>query len=252
VRATAAAEFVWRALRDPRDGALLRRWREGEAAGPGQLTDYANFALGSLDLFGATSEPKWLEHATEIAGQMFDRFGGAAGGGLYDSPDDPHVPVRMVDDYDGAELAGSSIAARVVEMLAAWTAPSPWTERADQLFQSQMPKLASQPLAMPAFLVALMHAKSPRHIVVAGYPDARDTRALHAALDRLLPADEIVLAAAGDPTQHRLAALVPSVAAVGPRNGRAAAYVCIGTECGLPVTDPNQLAARLAPAGSSS
>ena len=40
-RASRAAEFLWSKLRDPSTGELKRRWREGEAAGAGQLDDYA-------------------------------------------------------------------------------------------------------------------------------------------------------------------------------------------------------------------
>src|SRR5262249_49648889 len=42
-RAERAAEFMWSHLWDDRRSALHRRWREGEAAGQGQLDDYAYF-----------------------------------------------------------------------------------------------------------------------------------------------------------------------------------------------------------------
>ncbi|MEK7765160.1 MAG: thioredoxin domain-containing protein, partial [bacterium] len=55
--AAKAAEFVLTKMRRP-DGRLLRRYRAGEAAVPGFLDDYAFMALGLLDLYEATFDPR--------------------------------------------------------------------------------------------------------------------------------------------------------------------------------------------------
>ena len=54
-----SADFI---LRDMyKDGVLLRRWRQGEAAIPGFLDDYAFFAQGLLDLYEASFDTKYLQ-----------------------------------------------------------------------------------------------------------------------------------------------------------------------------------------------
>src|SRR5207244_7790903 len=101
-RATRAAEFLWERLRDPRTGALHRRWRDGEAGGQGQLDDYAYTAFGLLDLYGATFDPRWLDRARMLTAAMLERFDDLEDGGFFGSPPgDPSIKVRMKDDYDG-------------------------------------------------------------------------------------------------------------------------------------------------------
>ena len=53
--AAEAARFVLARLRDER-GRLLHRYREGEAAVPGMLDDYAFLIWGLLELYEATFE----------------------------------------------------------------------------------------------------------------------------------------------------------------------------------------------------
>jgi uncharacterized protein YyaL (SSP411 family) len=84
-RAEAAAEFVWTRLRGA-DGALSRRWRDGEAACAGQLDDHAYFARACHELYAATHDPFWLERAEMITEIMLARFWDEKDGGLFDSP----------------------------------------------------------------------------------------------------------------------------------------------------------------------
>ena len=48
-----AAEFLLARMYNPETGILLRRYRQGEAAIPGFLDDYALFAQALLDLYEA-------------------------------------------------------------------------------------------------------------------------------------------------------------------------------------------------------
>ena len=250
-RATRAASFVWRNLRDPRTGELHRRFRDGEAAGAGQLDDYADLALGYMDLYGATYDAAWLERAVELMQQALDRFWDERDGGFFESPaGDPHVAVRMKDEFDGAELAGNSIAAWVLESLAALLDREPWRLKAERMLDMYAARLANQPLAMPQMLVAMDLAQSPpRHLVIAGDPAAADTRALVSEFDRrFLPRDVLLVVPGGEP-RRRLSKLVPFTAALAPRDHHATAFVCVNYACRLPVTDPAAFAAQLAAPG---
>jgi hypothetical protein len=238
-RATSAAEFVWTHLRDAR-GARLRRWREGEARGAAQLDDHACLALGMIDLYGATFDPLWLARATELTEAMIAGFWDESDGAFFESPGgDPAIKVRMKDAFDGAELAGNSIAALVLVRLGRLLDRRDWLEKAERTFEYHSRRLSSYPAAMPQLMAAIALAEGPnRHIVIAGRPDAADTRALLAELDRRHLPDETVLVADGGEGQRALAALAPFVAALGTIEGRAAAYVCMDYACRLPVTDP--------------
>jgi hypothetical protein len=260
-RAAGAAEFIWTELRGTGRSAeesgrgsngagpvaLARRWREGEAAGTGQLADYADFALGLVELYQATHDPLWLERAVQVTEAMVERFFDAEHGGFFESPaGDPSIKVRMKDGFDGAEIAGNSVAAYVVQSLGALLGRRDWLENAERTFGYYASRLAGNGVAMPRMLVAMdLAAEPPRHVVVAGEPGAEDTRALVREFDcRFLPRD-LLLVVDGGEWSRRLANLVPFAASLSPVGGRATAYVCLDYACRLPVTDAREFAAQL-------
>jgi hypothetical protein len=246
-RAEQAAEFVWTRLRDPGTGELSRRWRDGEAKVPGQLDDYAYYALGLIDLYQAGFDPKWLGRAQTVVEAMVARFADPQHGGFFESPaGDPHLKVRMKDSFDGAEMAGISIAAYDLQMLGTLLGRRDWLEQARRAFDYHARGLASGAAAMPQLLVAMDLARAtPRHIVIAGRPDAPDTRALIAEFDgRFLPHDALMLVDGGE-RQKALAQLAPFVAPLTAKDGKATAYVCVNYACRLPTQDRHAFAAQL-------
>ncbi len=245
-RAARAAEFVWSRLHDERTGALKRRWRDGEAAGAGQLDDYAYYALGLTDLYGATHDPRWLERAVRVTQAQIERFYDTKAGGFWESPaGDPSVRVRMKDGFDGAEIAGNSIAALNLIVLGRLLDRRDWLAKAEQTLDYYARRLEGGPTAMPQMLVAMDAARSTsRHVVIAGDAGTPGARALVAEFDRrFLPYDVLVLADAH--TRPLLGSLVPFAAALAPRDGRPTAYVCVDYACKLPTSDPKEFASQL-------
>jgi uncharacterized protein YyaL (SSP411 family) len=244
-RAVRAAEFAWTRLRAA-DGSLLRRWRDGEAALPGQLDDHAYFARACAELYAATHEPVWLERAAAVAERMLERFWDDADGAFFESPAGAEgVRVRLKDGFDGAELAGNSVAAEELWRLGTLLERSDWRARAQRSFAFHARRLGSAPWSMPRMVAAMERAAGPpRHVVIAGEPGLAETRALVAAYEsRLQPdADLVVVDAASRP---RLSTLVPFAAALPMREGRATAYVCVDHACRMPVHEPDALAALL-------
>ncbi len=248
-RAARAAEFVWEHLREgggAPEGALLRRWRLGEAARAGQLDDHAYFARGCLELHAATHEPRWLVRALAVTNAMLERFWDDALGACFESPaGDPHVRVRMKDGFDGAEMAGNSVAAEVLVRLAGFTGDPLLAEKAEATFAYHAQRLAGSAWAMPRMLVAMDLAEHPpRHVVIVGQREAADTRALLAVCKRLsLFTDELLLV--DEPSRASWQVVAPFAAQLPMLEGRATAYVCVGRSCRLPVTDPAALADKL-------
>ena len=207
-RAGRAAEFVWTRLRGS-DGGLRRRFRDGEAALPGQLDDHAYFARACLELYVATYEPRWLERATSITETMLARFWDDRDGAFFESPGDANgIAIRMKDGYDGAELAGNSLAAEVLWRLATLLERADWRVWAERVFTYHARRLAGAPQAMPRMLAARERASSaPRHLVIVGPRDREDTRALVRVYESGLRADDD-LVVVSDETRDALARLV--------------------------------------------
>ena len=81
-RAKRAADFCLTQLRQP-SGRLLKRWRLGQSGLPAHLDDYAFLAQGLLDLFEATQQPSYLDHARELIDLSMDLFEDKERGGFY-------------------------------------------------------------------------------------------------------------------------------------------------------------------------
>ena len=77
-----AAQFILDTMIQP-DGQLQRVYRMGQAKQPGYLDDYAYFADGLIKLHRAAKDPRWLDAARQIAGQMVQRFADIPRGGFY-------------------------------------------------------------------------------------------------------------------------------------------------------------------------
>jgi uncharacterized protein YyaL (SSP411 family) len=246
-RARRAAEFVWTRLRDGDSGALRRRWRDGEAAGAGQLDDYADVALGFADLYQCTFDPVWLERAAEITGQMVRRFYDPTEGGFFETPTgDESIRVRLKDEYDRAEIAGASVAAEVLQRLAVLLDRADWREPARRTFDFYAQRLHGHAAAMPRMVSAMLLEQSEvRHVVIAGDPARADARALIREVDRRFLPNDVLLVTSPGARATALGKLVAFAAALPEQDGHATAYVCVHYACQLPVSEPAAFAAAL-------
>jgi len=231
-----AADFVL--ARMTQGDTLLRRYRDGEAAIPGFLDDYAFLIQGLIALYEASFEPLYLMRAIRLCEEMMRRFGSSGDGGFYSAAgDDPSLVLRMKDDYDGAEPAGNSAAAAVLVKLTAITGRDDFRQAADDLFQAFATRLRSVPHTIPLMVSACVASRRPgKQIVLAGERGDPGFDSLAAAVGaRFLP-DASMLHAAPE---------LPATAAMRPLDGKAAVYVCENFTCRLPVTDPAQLSELL-------
>ncbi len=153
-------EFLERALMTP-DGALLRRWRAGEAAIGGLLDDYAAVALAALDLHQTTFEPRFLQAALRLCTAMVDRFADPAGGFFASPAGSPDLLFRMKEDYDGAEPSGNSLAIEALVRAARLAGEDSLLGPARLALQAFAGRLESQPSALPRMLCAWMLDSAP-------------------------------------------------------------------------------------------
>ncbi|HUG11312.1 MAG TPA: thioredoxin domain-containing protein [Opitutaceae bacterium] len=246
--ASRAAEFVERELHDPATSRLWRGFRESRGAAPGFAEDYAFLIQGLLDLYEATGATRWLQWADRLQETMDADFWDANAGGYFSSPaGDPHLLVRLKEDYDGAEPAANSVAALNLLRLDAMLGGGTRADRARETIEAFRAQLDRAPHGLPQMLVAVDFMIGPvRQIVIAGDPGSADTRALLRAVHGRLEAPRVILWADGAEGQVWLAGRQPWIAGVKPVGGRGSASVCRDNTCGLPVTDPEELARQLA------
>ncbi|HEX5632068.1 MAG TPA: hypothetical protein VFX50_02535, partial [Gemmatimonadales bacterium] len=152
---------------------------------------------------------------------------------------------RLKDAFDGAELAGNSIAAEVLWRLGSLLERPAWSDLAGRAFAFHARRIGSAPWAMPRMVASMERAAAaPQQLVIAGKPGAEDTRALLATFEaRLRPDLDLVVVSEG--TRGPLAKLAPFAAALPRRDGHATAYLCVDHACRPPVHGPAELAAML-------
>jgi uncharacterized protein YyaL (SSP411 family) len=226
-------------------GRLRRVWMDGQARHLGCLDDHADLAHGLLALYGATFEPRWLEAARRLAGQIRELFADPEGGGFfYTGSDAEPLIARTRELEDHPTPAGNSQAAWVLLRLAALTGDRALEDEALGALRLVREEMARWPQAFGTALVALaFHVADPLEVAIAGPLDDPATQALvRVARESAGPAAVI---AAGDPADPGAAAAAPLLADRPPLDGRPAAYVCRGFTCRAPVADPEALRAEL-------
>jgi len=235
--ATVFAE-VTAALRDE-VGRLAHAWRAGRVSAAGLLDDHAAMARAALALHEATGEARYLDHARAWVAAAEAGFADADGSYFTSAADAADVIVRPRTAADSATPAGSGLMAEVLARLWHLTGNPAWRDRARRLI-SAFGGAGEALGAMSTLLAAADLLEDGAAVVIAG--DAADPEAnalRRAALAHPDPA-VVVLAARPDlPETH-------PAHGKGPAGGRAAAYVCRGGTCRLPVTAPAALTAALA------
>ncbi len=245
--ATRAAGFVERELFDAARGVLFRGWRQGRGAAEGFAEDYAFLIQGLLDLYEAGFDWRWLQWAERLQATMDELFWDETRGGYFNSAaNDPNIVLRLKEDYDGAEPAPSSVAAKNLLRLGGLWHDDAQLARGRRTIEAFRAQWSRAPHAMPQMLCALELAlEPPRHVVLAGDPGAADFRALVAVLhERLGPARSLIAVEGGE-GQAWLARRAPWLAEMEPIDGRATAFVCEDFACRAPVTDADALRATL-------
>jgi uncharacterized protein YyaL (SSP411 family) len=243
--AAAAADFVLARMATP-EGRLLHRWRDGEAAVPGLLDDYAFMIWGLIELYGATGEVRWLRRALRLQEVQDTFFHDAEGGGYWMTPaDGDALLVRRKEGHDGALPSGNAAALFNLLRLALLLGRPEYGERARGVLRAFATQVRHHPIGSTMFLCGVDFALSGgRSVIVAGEPDQPDTEAMLAAV-RGTYAPTTVLHLRTTDNARDLAALVPFTAHLAPLEDRATAWLCENYACSPPITDPVELKDRL-------
>ncbi len=235
----AAAErnlaFLKRRLWDPTTRTLYHRWRDGDRDTVQLLDAYAFLLSGVIELYEATTAAEHLGFALTLAEAMIQRFADREAGGFWQTDGaGGDLILRLKEDYDGAEPSGNSVAALALLKLAAISDRDDFREKAEWTLRLFADRLRQLPQAVPCLLQALAFwHHPPTRVVLTGDPAAPEFRALLLAALAVYQPHRLVLGTRGpvEPFARTLAA----------GEGRAVAYVCTGTACQPPTSDPERL-----------
>jgi uncharacterized protein YyaL (SSP411 family) len=241
-----AAEAVWRQNRH-QSGDLARASNDGHPSERAVLDDYADFALGLVDLFEATSKPVHLERALALANDAIARFGCPAGGWFFTAAAEQEPLGRRFEVIDGAEPSGNAAMILLLERLAALTGRRDFDEAARAALRSHAAAMRARAPDMMGWLDGAVLSDGPIYeLIVAGEDDAATTRALWRVHGQLLaPWATGARVAADGPSPELEKLMPPSSGKHAANDGKALGYVCTMGSCKAPRDDPARLRKEL-------
>ena len=238
--ASRAAEQITCSLVDA-DGRLLRVGYEGEARIPAFLDDHAGLLSALLDLHRAGG-PAWtITEALKVGRAIRDRFYDPDQRDLFFAPGDADDLVfRPGTDLDGATPSAAGLAALGLVRLSALTGGTDLREVAESVLATWEPAARQVPAQFPTLLRAgALLEHGPGVAIILGDAAFDETHALARRARDLLCSDDAVLVLEPegktewlDPTWLEGRPVV---------DGRPTAYLCRGTVCSLPATEPEAL-----------
>ena len=240
-----AAGFVLGRMSE--NGHLLRRFRDGQAALPAYLDDYAFVVWGLIELYEADFDKDLLLRAVELTDTMVRSFWDERGGGFLFSGDRNEqllAPFKPI--YDGALPSGNSVALWNMTRLGRMIAREDYTDKVDKAIRVFSTQVAESPHAFSMFLVGLSHHYGPsREVVVVGKRNADDTRRILNVMNRKYLPNHSVIFKEADTSGTIPIPGAEYLRYYEMKDGKATAYVCENFACRNPATDPADLSSLL-------
>lgn len=218
-----------------RDGRLLATCKDDRAHLDAYLDDYAFLLDGVLELLQARWCRAHLDFAIALADALLAHFQ-ADNGGFHFTADDHetliHRPKPLADE---ATPSGNGIAALALDRLGHLLGEPRYIEAADRTLKSAFGAIVRMPVIHCALLDALEEIEHPGDtIVLRGDPAQFDAWRNHLDAE-YAPARMVITIPASETGLPGLLGERPA-----PASG-VLAYVCRGTTCQPPITDPAQL-----------
>ena len=230
--AAQAADFIEHNLRDEH-GRLLARWRDGDAAHAGKLDDYAFYAWGLLELYGASFRIPYLETACRLAEELLAHFFDRETGGLFPyAADGEQLITRRKEVYDGAMPSGNAVAALVFSRLSRLTGEEKWREAETLQFAYLTGAIRQYPAGHSFTLLALLEKLWPTQELVCA---AKQVPEELLAFVRQATRPGLTVLAKTEENANALSALAPFTAAYPVPPSGAQYYLCQNGSCKSPV-----------------
>ena len=247
--AAAIAAFNFVSTRMTSGGRLLHAFRAGVAKAPASAPDYANMIGGCLALANFTGKDEYIAQAQAWTDVLDRHYWAEDLGGYYFAADDTSdLILRPFSSQDDATPNANGVMVANLMALYLWTGEERYRDRAEAMLKAFAGAVAENVFGHAGLLSAALEVIAPTQIVLI-VPEGGDARELRRALAQMsLPGAVVQEVAEADAR-----ALPPGSPAHGKTaiDNKPTAYVCIGPQCSLPVTEAAALveAVRVSAAG---
>jgi len=234
-----AARFIQKNLTDKK-GFLLHRYREGEAAIPAFLDDYAFLIQAYLDLYEASFNSKYIFEAVKLNQEMLKHFEDETNGGFYFTSDlNEKLPVRQKEIYDGAVPSGNSIALLNLLRLHKITNESSFELKAQKLVYYFSNFIHQHPSAYTQLLCGFDFAIGPSQEIIIATESADSSNDFIGVIRNTFSPNKIVLLIDGK--ENVLPGISPHLKNYKIIKNKTAVYICQNLTCLEPVFTVSEL-----------
>ena len=236
-----AAQFILKRMY--KNGQLLHRYRDNEAAVAGTIDDYAFFVYGLLELYEASAKIDYLKEALRLSREMVKLFWDENKGGFFfTGQDSEKLILRQKEIYDGAVPSGNAVASCNLIRLYHITLDDQWQKILDRLFKAFAEEIAARPSAYAQTLWALDFVLGPAMEVVVSAAKEPPAHDMIKEISRPFLPNKVVLFHYPSQKEARsLYTIAPFVKDQPPLAGKPTVYVCKNHACEMPITDLQKL-----------
>jgi len=231
-----AAEFILSKL-VREDGRLLARYRDGDAAIPAYVDDYAYLIWGLIELYESTYKPKYLKKSLALNQDLIKLFWDNKSGGLFlYGSDSEQLIIRPKELYDGATPSGNSVAALNFIRLARMTGQHELEEKAQNMFSIFGKQVQRMARGYAFFLTAMLFSisKSKDVVLVADSDHADTENMLNVIREDFRPFTMTIFCS---DKFESIKELVPFIENYKTIDGKPTAYICENFACRAPIID---------------
>jgi hypothetical protein len=198
-------------------------------------------AHAALTLFEVTGNARYLGHAVTWADYCLAHFSDPQGGFYHTADTAKFLVARIREGQDTVTPSGNGVMAHVLSRLHLLTGDERYARVAQTLFEGFGAEVEREAFLLASIIDAQQFDSQPTQVTIVGDLTQPAAKSLLRAAQRNVPVDRVISVVGLDkklPDHH------PAVGKVSG-DGKAAAYVCVGTTCSLPISGPDQLTQML-------
>jgi len=234
-----AAQMAFHFIRTQmtKNGRLFHAYRAGEAKAPATASDYANMIRAALTLATVAGRRDYVEQALAWTEVLDKHYWAHDLGGYHLAADDTRdLIVRPLSGLDDATPNANAAMVSNLVALSLWTGETRYANRAEEILRAFGAGIAANPVGYSGMLAAALDMMAPA-LVVLIVPEGGDARAMRDVLRDVSLPNAVI-------QEIRESESLPDASPAHGKtavDGKVTAYVCLGPQCSLPVTEPDRL-----------
>ena len=225
-----------------KDHILHRTFKNDESKLNGYLDDYAYMANASIDMFESTSDPKYLQFATNLANHLITHFWDDSTHGFFFTSDNHEkLIIRPKNNYDLSMPSGNSVAAHVLLRLHHIMQNKQFLEITTKIIEAHATAAAENPFAFGYLLnVLYLYHQKPTEITII---NDKNSELISALQKKFLPESIMIIIRDSD----NLNSLSKYAFFSGKQfqDDKTSVFICKNFSCSLPLSDLSEIERQL-------